>query len=105
MYQILSTSYSVEVEFESTDTRGKVWVGFVYADVNKRIRLEQWEELYTKSRQWGYRWILRGDFNDIRVPEHKREVRIRYVASCKRFRELIVKMNMEEIAYQRKEWT
>lgn len=55
MYQILSTSYSVEVEFESTDTRGKVCVVFVYARVKNRIRLEQWEELYTKSKQWGDR--------------------------------------------------
>lgn len=63
------------------------------------------EELYTKIRQWRDRWILGGDFNDIRGPEDKRGGRIRSVASCKRFRELIGKMNIEEIAYQRKEWT
>lgn len=49
--------------------------------------------------------ILGRDFNDIRGSEDNKEVRIRSVASYKRFRELIAKMNIEEITYQGKEWT
>lgn len=62
VYQVVCTAYSMEVELESADTQGKVWVVLVYASVNERIRLEQWEALATRSQKWGDRWILGGGF-------------------------------------------
>lgn len=44
---------------------------FMYASVKKKVRLEQWEELYAKSMQWGDKRVLGGDFNDIRNPTEK----------------------------------
>lgn len=58
----------------------------MYASVNERVRTNQWQELYIKSRKLGDRWMLGRDFNDIRYPQEKRGGRARSEASCKGFR-------------------
>lgn len=46
MYQVICSPYIIEVEFESAETKGKERAVFVCAKVKKKVRLEQWEELY-----------------------------------------------------------
>lgn len=53
MYEILSTNYSFEMELEMTETKGRVWVVFVYASVKEKLREDRWHNLYVWSIQWG----------------------------------------------------
>lgn len=95
IHQIQSTSYRIEMEFETAETKGRMWVIFVYASIKERTRTGQWQELWTRKRKWEDKWILRGDFNDIRNPKEKSGKRPRSEASCKGFREFIENMNIE----------
>lgn len=56
IHQIYSTEYSIEVEFESTDTNGKLWAIFVYASTREKVREDQWHALWDRSRRWRDRW-------------------------------------------------
>lgn len=38
IFQILHTTFSIEVEFETIDSGGKLWGIFVYASNKKRVR-------------------------------------------------------------------
>lgn len=87
MHHIVSTDYSFELEIEKAETNGRVCAVFVYASVKKRVREEQWHDLYVRSRQWWDRWILGEDLNDIRDAEEKGDGngRVRSEASCRNF--------------------
>ena len=37
----------------------------IYASTDDRMRRSQWRELESKMNQWGEKWIIAGDFNDI----------------------------------------
>lgn len=100
VYQIVSSEFSIEVDFETMETQGIIWAIFVYANNKEKVRAEQWQELWTKSGQWGSKWILGGEFNDIRKPQKKIGGRTRSEASYKGFIEFIERMNMEEIEFQ-----
>lgn len=94
-HQIISSRFSLEVEFETIDKKGKMWEVFVSASNKEKDRMDQWHELWSKKGQWGSKWILSGGFKDIRKPQEKNGGRIRTVASCKGFVEFIKRMNME----------
>lgn len=59
IHQIQSTSYHIEVEFETIETKGRMWAIFVYASIKERTITEQWQELWTRKRNWEDKWILR----------------------------------------------
>lgn len=40
IHQLHSTEYSIEVEIESADTKGKMWVIFIYASIREKVRAE-----------------------------------------------------------------
>lgn len=40
IHQIMHTTYTIEVEFASSETIGKVWAFFVYASIRDRDRKE-----------------------------------------------------------------
>lgn len=58
VYQIKSSNFSLEIEFETPKTNGRMWAVFVYASNKENVRIEQWEELWTKRGKWGTKWIL-----------------------------------------------
>lgn len=40
IYQILSSSFCIEVEFETLETKGKMWGVFVYANNKEKVKGE-----------------------------------------------------------------
>lgn len=90
---------------DSADTKGKIWVIFLYASTRDQMRVEQWHALYARRSRWGERWLLGGDLNDIRQPGEKLEGRPRSEASCRVFNEFVEKMNMEELKVRGRQWT
>lgn len=81
IYQIQHTSFSFEIEFEAAGSNGKMWAGFLYASIKDKERHDHWQHLLLGSRNWGDRWFLGGDFNEIREPEDKIGGRQRSLAS------------------------
>lgn len=49
IHQIISSMFSLEVEFETIDTKGKMWEVFVYANNKEKDRMDQWHELWSKK--------------------------------------------------------
>lgn len=58
VYQMKSSTFSLEIEFQTPKTKGRIWAVFVYASNNEKVRTEQWEELWTTRGKWGTKWIL-----------------------------------------------
>lgn len=50
----------------------RFWETFVYASTNANERQGQWEELKRRKQFWSDKWIIEGDFNDIKGYEEKR---------------------------------
>lgn len=62
IFQIRHTTFSIEVEFATSDSGGKFWAIFVYARNRENVRIAQWEELLDRKATSGDRWILGGGF-------------------------------------------
>lgn len=45
IHQIISSGFSIEVELEPADTKGKIWAVFVYTSNKEKEHLDQWHEL------------------------------------------------------------
>ena len=105
VHQIINTKFSIEVEFETVDIRGKTWAVFVYASNKEGVRKEQWKELLSRKGSWGSNWCLGGDLNDIREQDEKRGGRVRPVSSYCTFQRFIENMEMQEIKFTGRQWT
>lgn len=55
IHQIFSSRFSLEVEFETVDTKGKMWAVFIYASNKEKDHMDQWNDLWSKKGQWGSR--------------------------------------------------
>lgn len=73
VHQILGCSYSVEVEFETPETKGKIWAIFIYASIKEKLRSEQWRELLQKKKKWGENWIMGGGISMILETQKRSE--------------------------------
>lgn len=82
-----------------------LWIIFIYASTEAKERRKQWELLMKRKSQWGSRWILEGDFNDIRNNEEKKGGRHRQESSFHDFRNFISEMQMGKIKLKGKTFT
>lgn len=77
-----------------------MWEIFVYASNKENGKAERWQKLWTRKGQWGNKWLLGGDFNDVRRPQEKQGGRTRFEASCKGFKDFVERMDMEEVEHK-----
>lgn len=69
----------------------------VHTSTKAKIRQRQWEELVERRQFWGDKWIIGGDFHDIKAHEEKNGGRKILESSFVDFRNFIADMNMGEI--------
>lgn len=69
MYQIIKSEFFLELEREELGFDGKCCVILLYASTDVNIRKRQWDILKEKRNNWGRRWILGWDFNEIMTQE------------------------------------
>lgn len=72
---------------------------FVYTSNKEKVREDQCRNWQLERLIGGNKWILGGDFNDIKNPHEKSGGRIRLEISCNGFRQFIERMDIEEVAY------
>lgn len=63
----------MELQVDNYSEEEEFWLIFVHASTDARVRQEQWEELKKRKQVWGIRWVLGGDFNEIKNQEKKRK--------------------------------
>ncbi|XP_071920784.1 uncharacterized protein [Coffea arabica] len=74
----------------------------VYASTDDKQRRSQWRELEGKMNQWGERWIIAGDFNDILTNWEKWGGRQRPEWSFTDFKGLVNGNDLVDIGYEGK---
>lgn len=69
---IRCTGFCIEVQVTAENRKKQFWTTFVHASTYAKERTGQWEELKNKKQVWGDRWIIGGDFNDIKCHKKKK---------------------------------
>ncbi|CAA0828300.1 Unknown protein, partial [Striga hermonthica] len=101
---VVSREFCFQVEFIDEEGQ-RCWGVFVYMNVNKEIRENQWKVLQMDKLKWGSRWFIMGDWNAICKPEEKRGGIERSLGSCESFNEFIYDMGMEEVRMEGYQFT
>lgn len=83
----MKTDFFIEVEIEVPDRTSTCWVIFVYTNVDRQIKRDQWGYLMQQRQKWGDIWFLGGNLNEIKEDAEKREGRLRSKDSFRMFRD------------------
>lgn len=75
-------------------------VTLVYASTDSREMKEQLDYLLQRKCSWGKKWVIRGDFNDIRDHEEKKGGRRRQDGSSWGFRNFVTDMEIGEVKFR-----
>ena len=81
------------------------WFIGLYASCDVVIRKEQWRVVKDRSRLWGDKWIITGDFNDITSNDEKWGGRVREEWTFRDFRNFIESNNLVDIGFVGNPWT
>lgn len=93
VYHIVTSSFGIEVEFETQESKGKCWGVFLYISSSNDIAASQWEYLLDQKRKWGENWFLVGDINDIKESDEQK-------GDCFwQFQTFMEEMEMGEVKY------
>lgn len=58
VHQVIRNTFALEVEFETLDSNGKIWVIFLYLSPTRQERESQFQYLLDNKALWGNRWFL-----------------------------------------------
>lgn len=70
------------------------------SSTESRERQQQWQFLQSRRSSWGSKWVLGGDFNDIKNKEEKQGGNERLESSFQDFRDFIDVMEMGDIRFK-----
>ena len=103
--EVVTTAFTIEAKIEGNESQAAWWFIGVYASCDKWIRKEQWRVLTDRSRLWGSKYLISGDFNDILSNEEKWEGVFREERSFKDFRHFIELNRLVDIGFEGHPWT
>lgn len=95
----------MELLIENENEGVGFWIIFVHASTEPRERQKQLEILKEMRQRLGARWVIRGDFNDIKNNEEKRGGRRRSESSFSDFRDFIAKIEMGDMKFKGETFT
>lgn len=70
--QIRKSEFCLELQMKDGKDQDIFWVIFVHASIDAKERRRQWDWLKDRSQSWGSKWVMGGDFNDIRNTNEKK---------------------------------
>lgn len=82
-----------------------MWFIGIYASCEDQVRKNQWKVVKDRSRLWGEKWIIMGDFNDIVSNEEKWGGRTREDWSFKDFKQFIEDNQLIDLGFEGNPWT
>ncbi|CAA0822417.1 Unknown protein, partial [Striga hermonthica] len=97
IHQILCNPFCIEVEFSLSSNNEKSWFIFVYLSPCRRTRIEQWQYLNHAKVNWGSKWVIAGDWNDILCQGEKNGERWRPEESFWGFIKCLADLGAQEI--------
>lgn len=100
-----SNDFSIEMQVTTLDGKESFCVIFVYASTDDKVRQVQWETLIKGTVYWGKRWVIGGDFNNIKANEENKGGRKRLESSFVGFKNFIDEMEMGDIKFKCESWT
>ncbi|XP_071925834.1 uncharacterized protein [Coffea arabica] len=103
--EVVTTAFTIEAKIEGNESQAAWWFIGVYASCDRWIRKEQWRVLTDRSRLWGSKYLISGDFNDILSNEEKWEGVFREERSFKDFRHFIELNRLVDIGFEGHPWT
>lgn len=93
VYHIVTSSFGIEVEFETQESKGKCWGVFLHISSSNEIEASQWEYLLDQKRKWAENWFLGGDINAIKESDEQK-------GDCfRQFQNFMEEMEMGEVKY------
>lgn len=98
--RIWSNEYCIELHVEYENSKDNFVAVFVHANTEVKERQLQWEELKNRKHLWGEKWVIGGDFNNIKGYEEKEGGRKRAESSFMDFRRFISEMEMGDFKFQ-----
>nr|XP_027100870.1 uncharacterized protein LOC113719906 [Coffea arabica] len=98
--EVNTTAFTIEAKVEDNESRATWWFIGVYASCDQRFRKEQWRVLTDRSRLWGSRFLITGDFNDILSNDEKWEGAYREERSFRDFRDFIDCNRLVDIGFE-----
>ncbi|XP_027067539.1 uncharacterized protein [Coffea arabica] len=93
---------AIVVEKETNDDW---WLVGIYASTEDRVRKHQWKTIEEKKREWGEKWAVMGDFNDISSNGEKWGGRERSEGSFRDFNNFISGNELVDIGFVGVPWT
>ncbi|XP_071932975.1 uncharacterized protein [Coffea arabica] len=87
------------------ETKDHWWLVGIYASTDERVRVQQWEIIGEKKKEWGEKWIAVGNFNDIYSNGEKWGGKERSEGSFREFNRFILGNELVDIGYKRVSWT
>ncbi|XP_027150198.1 uncharacterized protein LOC113750422 [Coffea eugenioides] len=103
--EVNQTAFTIEVRIEDYEHHCDWWFVGIYASCDAQIRKEQWRVLRDRSRLWGDRFLIAGDFNDIVSNDEKWGGTIREKRSLKDFKDFIDQNKLTDLGYEGHPWT
>lgn len=70
--KFVESEFCMEMLVESVEKCTSFWAIFVHANTEAKERSQQWDFLEARRNKWEAKWIIGGDFNDIRNSEEKK---------------------------------
>nr|XP_027090317.1 uncharacterized protein LOC113711350 [Coffea arabica] len=102
---VYGTDWYIAAEVVDENNNDHWWMVGIYASTEESIRKQQWKEIEEKKREWGDKWILVGDFNDICSNGEKWGGRERAEGSFREFNRFISENELVDIGYEGAPWT
>ena len=102
---VYGTDWYIAAEVVDENNNDHWWMVGIYASTEESIRKQQWKEIEEKKREWGDKWILVGDFNDICSNGEKWGGRERAEGSFREFNRFISDNELVDIGYEGAPWT
>ena len=105
LLDIHSSDWYIAARVEDKDTSDYWWLVGLYASTDERVRVQQWEIIGEKKREWGEKWVVVGDFNDICSNGEKWGGRERPEGSFREFNSFISANDQVDIGCKGVPWT
>nr|XP_027088506.1 uncharacterized protein LOC113709853 [Coffea arabica] len=102
---VYQTAFTIEAKIEDMKLNCTWWFIGVYASCDAQIRKNQWEVLKERSRLWGSRFFIAGDFNDILSNEEKWGGVAREERSFRDFKDFLAHNHLIDIGFEGHPWT